>query len=781
MVSWTKEQLDAIETTGTNILVSAAAGSGKTAVLVERIIQQLTRKENPLHIDEILVATFTNAAAEEMRNRIGAALETAIEKDPSSYHLKKQLSLLQRAHISTLHSFCTTVVRQYAYLLDIDPAFRIADEMEIDLLKQEVIEELFEELYSKEDEQLERFFKVVDMFASDRSDVAVEERILTLYTFAMQHPWPEKWLQRVAEAYNVTDEIDEREIEWLTLLKEEAKERFISYIEEIEKAIAITRTSDGPYHYEEALQADLTILYEALEKVDEWNELQEHVQSSKLKSLSRKKVDCDVEKRERVKKIRDRFRSDWNDMKKSWFGRSLHSHIEDMQQLYPVMQDVVTIVMQFKERFMAMKKERALVDFQDLEHFCLAILLADSSTETELKPSDVALSFQRQFKEILIDEYQDINVVQEFILSIVSDQTQKGNIFMVGDVKQSIYRFRHAEPTLFLEKYKLYATDQTAGYRIDLAKNFRSRKSVLDATNYIFRQILDETVGELTYDDAAQLVYGNRSYDDLPFTNAETELYVIDRDDSNSESEVENLVTAQLEARLYAQKIKDWIGTESNEPLQVVDKETNVQRDCTYRDIVILLRSLTDVATIVDELKKEGIPVHAELSTGYLEAIEIKVMLSLLKVIDNPFQDIPLASVLRSPIVGLHEDDLSQIRLSDRRGTFFEALQRYATENKRASERVQTFLTELAHFRELAKEGSLAELIWEIYRTTGYYDFVGGIPGGRQRQANLRALYDRARMYEQTSFRGLFRFLRFIERMEEQRKDLGEARALSEQ
>lgn len=784
MVTWTKEQQAAIDRKGSNILVAAAAGSGKTAVLVERIIQKLIDETDPLHIDEILVATFTNAAAEEMRNRIGAALEKTIAEDPTSYHLKKQLSLLQRASISTLHSFCTQIVRQYAYMIDVDPSFRIADEMEMELIKQEVIEEMFEEAYGQNTEEVDAFYRVIDMFSSDRSDMEVEQLILKLYTFAMQHPQPEKWLRAVCATYDVAADIDENSITWLQILKEEVMETAQSFMEEAERALQIARESDGPYTYVDALESDITFFQQVIEKCRSWDEVQSFAQSETFANLSRKKMECNEDKKTLVQAIRKKYREAWNDLKKEWFNRNLAGHMEDMRQLYPAMEELVSLVLQFSERFTAIKKEKAIVDFSDLEHFCLAIL-TEKMDGTNVVPSDVALQFQKQFKEVLVDEYQDINLVQETILRVVSDEKNGGNMFMVGDVKQSIYRFRHAEPTLFIDKYKKYEEDETAGLRIDLAKNFRSREEVLTSTNFVFKQILDESLGEIEYDDKASLVYGNLSYEEVPLKEAETELLIVDRGTSEERQHegenVEDLEAWRLEARLYAEKIKTWIGKKDSEPFEVVDKKTNQKRPIQYRDIVILLRSLTNAPIIVDEFKKQGIPVHAELKAGYFEAIEIQIMVNMLKIIDNPYQDIPLVSILRSPIVGLEEDELTTIRLENQKGTYFDSLQTYSKKSDELSKRVRQFLQLLEALRVYAKENGLSDLIWHIFGVTGYYDFVGGIPGGRQRQANLRALYDRAKSYEATSFRGLFRFLRFIERMEEQNKDLGEARALSEQ
>ncbi|WP_117161547.1 helicase-exonuclease AddAB subunit AddA [Paraliobacillus sp. X-1268] len=788
MPQWTKEQEDAIYTHGSDTLVAAAAGSGKTAVLVERIIQKLLNQDKPIDIDSLLVVTFTNAAAQEMRNRVAEALEKALEDNPESFHLKKQLSLLQQASIQTLHSFCMDLIRRNSYLLDIDPGFRIADSVEGDLMRQEVLEDLFEEWYGKEPAEQDAFFEVIDRFSSDRSDLEVEALVLKLYNFAMQNPWPEQWLDNLAAMYQVSPDTDESQINWLQILKRDVKSQLFAMRSEAESALALTRESDGPYHYADAIDADLAMIQEASTQLEMgWDMVQAIFKNSKFTALSRKKADFDEAKKEKVKEIRAKYKKRWNDLATDWFSRELSSYLTDMQHLYPTMKQLVILVKEFKQNYVILKKEKALVDFSDLEHYALAILLAEESTEVEAKPSEVAHALQAKFSEVLVDEYQDTNLVQETLLTLVT-QKDPGNMFMVGDVKQSIYRFRHAEPSLFINKYNQFAAKSHPAHRIDLARNFRSRKEVLSATNYIFRQLIDEEVGEIAYEDDAALIYANLMYDDIALMDADAEVVIIDREtqeDPNEEQaeSLEDLEKAQIEARAYATRIQGWIGNKDTPPMQVIDKATGAKRNIEYRDIVILMRSMTWASTIMEELKQQGIPVYAELATGYLEAIEIKIMLSLLKVIDNPKQDIPLASVLRSPIVGLNEEDLAQIRLSKKRTSYYEALQTFVNQTtsdvKRAQ--IELFLTQLKDWRLQARQGALAELIWQIYRDTGYYDFVGGIPGGRQRQANLRALYDRARGYEATSFRGLFRFLRFIDRMEENGDDLGAARALGEQ
>ncbi|GAA0438130.1 helicase-exonuclease AddAB subunit AddA [Lentibacillus halophilus] len=789
MSTWTKKQEEAIYTDGSDVLVAAAAGSGKTAVLVERIIQKLIRQENPVDIDSLLVVTFTNAAAQEMKSRVGQALEANLAENPTSNHLKKQLSMLQRASISTFHSFCLDIVRRHAYLLDLDPAFRIADNMEADLIKQDVIDDLFEEWYGKEGEEQAMFFAAADRFSSDRSDADMEELILKLYTFAMQNPWPESWLDCLADVYKVPDDWQEDDLDWLDIIKNEVRNELDAMEHEMQLAMNVTRESDGPYHYADAVESDFSNLQEARRCLHSWDSLQSFMVASSFSRLSGKKVDCNESKKENVKKLRDRYKKRWNDMKEKWFSRNLSNHISDMQELAPVISHLAELVKQFRTRFTEQKRERAVVDFSDLEHYCMQLLMDPTSQPGYVQPSNVAWNLHEQFTELLVDEYQDTNLVQETILSLISDQQGSGNMFMVGDVKQSIYRFRHAEPSLFIKKYKRFADAASLAGRIDLSSNFRSREDVLNGVNFVFRQILDEHVGEIDYNRDSELMYGNDRYDALPLADPEPELLIIDREAPDEQEDVsleqedyQDLEKAQLEARAYAEKIKRWIGTNGNTPLQVYDKTMDAQRDLQYRDTVILLRSMTWAPTIMDELKKQGIPVYADLSTGYFDAIEVKVMLNVLKIIDNPRQDIPLASVLKSPIVGMNEEDLGQIRLADRDGAYYDALRAFRRQHtNETAVKAGRFLDSLARYRLASRQGALSELIWQVYRETGYYDFVGGMPGGRQRQANLRALYDRARSYETTSFRGLFRFLRFIERMEERGDDLGAARALSEQ
>lgn len=798
--TWTDEQWQAITATGKDILVAAAAGSGKTAVLVERIIKKITSKENPTDVDRLLIATFTNAAAAEMRKRIGDALEKELAERPASLHLRRQLSLLNRASISTLHSFCMNIARKYYYKIDLDPGFRIADETEGQLLMDEVLDDLFEEQYGIEDNAA--FYDLVDRYTGDRSDSELQEMIRKLYDFSRSHPWPDHWLDETVASYrlNGIDTIDD--LPWISELYTDIRIQLTGMLSILETALEITRQPGGPSPYAENIESDMVIIKGLLDAAKtDWHTLYEAMQSfsfSKLKACRGKDVNSDLQ--DQVKTMRDKVKKQLQSIKDELFSRTPEAFLDDLKEMGPVVETLVGLVKEFGRRYTEVKKEKGLVDFTDLEHYALAILRSEDSTPEQLIPSSAALDYREQFVEVLVDEYQDTNHVQESILQLVTkDSDVAGNMFMVGDVKQSIYRFRLAEPGLFLGKYKLFSTEAEAeGWRIDLARNFRSRSEVLDGTNYLFKQIMNETVGEIEYDEQAELKLG-ATYPDSEETRAE--LILIDRDEETGESAAEQedeeeetkeeavmldpseLETVQLEARMMAKKIKAMIGDGTEKPFQVYDRKLDGTRAVTYRDIVILLRSMPWAPTIMEELKQQGIPVYAELSSGYFEAIEVSIMISLLKVIDNPYQDIPLASVLRSPIIGLTEEEMAKIRIADKHGSYYEALQRFLQQNEQDGlfKKLSVFYHQLQNWRTEARSGALSDLIWRVYGETGYYDFVGGMPGGKQRQANLRALYDRARQYEATSFRGLFRFLRFVERMQDRGDDLGAARALGEQ
>ncbi|MEK5102053.1 helicase-exonuclease AddAB subunit AddA [Cytobacillus sp. FSL M8-0252] len=784
-LTWTDDQWKAIHATNQDILVAAAAGSGKTAVLVERIITKILNTDNPMNVDELLVVTFTNASAAEMRHRIGEALEKAIQADPHSYHLRKQLTLLNKASISTLHSFCLEVIKKYYYLINIDPGFRIADETEAQLLRDEVLDDLFEEAYGKEDN--EAFYHLVDTFTNDRSDVALQDMIRQIYDFARANPSMDDYLDKMIEMYNVTPTVNMGDIPFVGYLLSDVRLQLQGVRSLLTHALELTKQPGGPAPRADNFVADIQLVDILIHAAEQsWETLYEAMQSYKFKTLKAcKGEEFEPELIEESKKVRDQAKDVLKKLKEELFSRKAESFLKDMLEMKPHIAGLAQLVKAFAERFAAVKTEKGLVDFADLEHYCLDILgVVDQFNQ--FIPTDAALAYKKQFKEVLVDEYQDTNMVQEAILQLVTNDNElNGNLFMVGDVKQSIYRFRLAEPNLFLNKYNRFTTDgESTGLRIDLARNFRSRKEVLHGTNFIFKQIMGENVGEIVYDEAAELVPGAAYPEEVKHP---IELSMIDLEDEDHTEqpdsfEEEELAQSQLEARLIAKKIKELMASHK----QVYNAKLKQEQPMKYRDVVILLRSMTWAPQMIEELKQQGIPVYADLSQGYFDATEVSIMMSLLKVIDNPYQDIPLAAVLRSPIVGLTENQLATIRVPHQTGAYYEAVQQFCSEVQTGAkvaiyDKLKPFLLQLENWRQKARQGALSDLIWQLYRETRFYDFAGGMPGGKQRQANLRALYDRARQYEATSFRGLFRFLRFIERMRERGDDLGAARALGEQ
>ncbi|WP_077211139.1 helicase-exonuclease AddAB subunit AddA [Bacillus dakarensis] len=789
--TWTDDQWKAITASGQDILVAAAAGSGKTAVLVERIIKKIISSHDPINVDQLLVVTFTNASAAEMKHRIGEALEKAINENPSSKHLRKQLTLLNRASISTLHSFCLEVIRKYYYRIDVDPGFRIGDETEVQLLRDEVMEELFEEEYGKKDN--ESFYALVDTFSNDRSDLALQNIVREIYDFARSNPEPEQYLQSMIQMYKVDESVPLEKLPFMHSLMYHIELQLEGAKQLLQRALQLSEMPGGPAPRAENFLDDIRIIDSLLEaKNESWERLYFALQAISFSRAKPCKGDeFDKELIERAQKLRDKAKKAVQSIQGEFFSRKPESFLRDMKEMSTHIETLAELINRFSDAFNAVKKEKGLVDFADLEHFCLQIL-GEKDTDGNLIPSDAGRSYKNQFKEVFVDEYQDTNMVQEAILQLVTAESEEnGNLFMVGDVKQSIYRFRLAEPNLFLGKYNRFTVDgEETGLKIDLSKNFRSRKEILDGTNFLFKQLMGVKVGEIEYDQAAELVKGANYPED---ENHPIQLLLIDQEGKESVEEenedaasiqfdAADLEQSQLEAKVIASRIKKMI----EERKQVFNSKSNTNRPIMYRDIVILLRSMTWAPQIMEEFKEQGIPIYANLSAGYFEATEVSIIMSLLKIIDNPYQDIPLASVLRSPIVGLSEEELALIRVQNRRGAYYDAVVSFhqskpSPQREELHEKISKFQEMLEKWRSQARQGALSELIWQLYRDTGFFDFVGGLPGGKQRQANLRALYDRARQYEETSFRGLFRFLRFVERMRDRGDDLGAARALGEQ
>ena len=798
---WTKEQLQAIETRRCNLLVAAAAGSGKTAVLVERIIRIITDEENPVDIDKLLVVTFTSAAASEMRERIATAISKALEKSPNSKNLQRQLTLLGRANITTMHSFCLDVIKNYFYTIDLDPSFRIGDETEATLMKNEIIEELFEEYYEEENEE---FKELLEAYSGSKDDEKLKEMILSLYRFSMSGPWPERWLIEKAEAFNIStlEELDKSE--WVNVLKESLRVELTGFLNMYKKAIEIINDTDGLQPYLEAFNSDYDYLLRAYESLDGGlNDIYIALNSIsfiRLKGIKKNQV-YDENVQESVRSIRESIKKKIKSLIDSTFEFTPQEALDGIMGVYPFMKTLATITLEFSKRFEEKKREKNILDFNDLEHLCLKILI-DKDENNNIVPSKVAEHFMEFFDEVLVDEYQDSNNVQETIIDLVSRrQSEESNVFMVGDVKQSIYRFRQAKPELFLDKYNRYSLEEGSKDRkIQLYKNFRSRKEVIEGVNYIFKMVMSNTVGELEYTDEEALNLGasfKESNDEESVVGGEIELHILDKSgiikeevvdedsEDGSKEEEEDIDAITLEAKIVAKRIKELFEVNDGKKFKVFDKGTNEYRDVRYKDIVILLRATKNWAEIfLDELGSEGIPVYADTGSGYFESIEIRTIMSLLKIIDNPLQDVPMIATLRSPICGFTAEELSDLRLLNKDLYFYEIIKEVFDGNYEVNEELKfkcdKFIEGLSKWRERAIYTPIDEFIWYLYMDTAFYGYVGAMPNGKLRQANLKILFQRAKQYESTSFKGLFNFINFINKLRKSSGDMGSAKVLGE-
>lgn len=816
-VSWTTEQQQVIDLRNRNILVSAAAGSGKTAVLVERIVKIITNKNHPVDIDHLLIVTFTNAAAAEMRERIGNAIEKALDEQPGDEHLLRQLTLIHNAQITTIDSFCLYVVRNHFHEIDLEPNFRIGDEGELKLLREDVLGKVLEQNY---EEPSEAFSDFVEGYASGRTDAALNEMILQLYEFSRSYPWPEKWLDSFVGAYRIETREELDRAEWLVPLTQNIRFVLKDCEQLLKQALAVTQQDDGPDMYEKAVRSDLE-KYESLSKLTSFCELSGALSDIKYDRLaSSRGFEGDPDKLELVKSLREQAKDVVKKLCKQYFFCSPEMMIEQLERTEPMLEEVVRLTKQFADEFAAAKRRKNLVDFHDVEHFALQILV-DEETE---KAKKTAEEFRDTFEEIMIDEYQDSNEVQETLLrSISREERGENNIFMVGDVKQSIYRFRLARPELFMKKYDSYSLEESTTQRIDLHKNFRSRAEVLTCTNDIFYKIMVRSLGNVEYDAEAAL-YPGASYPDIGMKKTagkeetaeeQTKQNIADFTpeillaDSNDEllEDTELSDKKTLEAKIVAEEIRHLMKTQP-----VTDKATGELRMARYSDIVILLRSLSGWAdSLVEVLNGNGIPAHTVSSTGYFSTVEVQTVLSMLRLLDNPRQDIPMAAVLRSPMAGLTDEELAVLRLEDGSVPFHEAVLELAEglyeedgqkeisnpeadqkQGKNADEKPENHIESTAHqkllefykkyrqLRQLVPDTPIHELIERILQETGYGHYVSAMPAGKRRMANLNMLLEKAAAYEKTSYKGLFHFVRYIDELQKYDVDFGEADTVGE-
>lgn len=794
---WTDEQLSAIKTRNCNLLVAAAAGSGKTAVLVERIIRVITNEEAPVDIDKLLVVTFTNAAAAEMRERIAIAISKELDKNPNSKNLQKQLTLLNRANITTMHSFCLDVIKSNFHKIDLDPSFRIGDQTEGTLIKAEVIDELFEDKYDEDDAD---FINLVEVFGNYKNDDNLKDLVLDLYDFTMSGPWPERWLIDSAEAFNIKTLEELNNSKWVKVLNESISVEIQGYIKAMEKAIEIINGTDGLEPYLDSFISELSQIKNVYENISHGLEKMYmevlSISFGKLKPIKKDKV-SDENAQNLVKNIRDDIKKRISSLVNNIFSVMPNDMLINIQGSYPYIKKLSEIVLEFGERFSKKKKERNILDFNDLEHLCLKILI-EYDENKNIIPSKVAENFKNYFDEVLVDEYQDSNSVQETIINLVSRRDSDiPNVFMVGDVKQSIYRFRQAKPELFIEKYNNYQTNIGINRKIQLYKNFRSRKEIIDGVNYIFKEVMSQTVGELEYtdDEALNLGANYKEFDDDNITlGGAIEVNIVDKNGKNIEEDIEDeqeeIDAVNLEGRIIAKRINELMSSKAEKVFKVLDKETGEYRPLRYKDIVILLRATKNWSeSLLEELGKEGIPVYADTGSGYFESIEIRTIISLLKVIDNPMQDIPMIALLRSPIMNFSAEELSDIRLVNKEKYFYENIKYIVDESSEENgylyskdivDKCVYLLQCIDKWRKKSIYMAIDEFIWYLYMDTAYYGYVGAMPNGMLRQANLKVLFQRARQFEETSFKGLFNFINFINKLTKSSGDMGSAKILGE-
>ncbi len=815
-ITWSKEQTQAINEKGSNLLVAAAAGSGKTTVLVERIIRKIINEK--MDIDKLLVVTFTNAAASEMRERILNAIYKKIEENPNDIHLQKQITLLNKASICTIHSFCLNVIRNYFYEIDVPANFQIGDSTEMELLKQEALDEVLEEKYAQKEES---FLKLVDTYANYRVDEDLKELILNIYSKIQSHPFPKQWLDEKVEMFNFSDKMEQdiSKTIWGKMLLQELQEQLK------ENCLKLAEVENELKKYPELQKYVLTIesdeeKLEAIENLIKenatWDKVYIEMQNLKFENWPNSKK-ITIEYKNQAKDVRDKVKQTINNLKTKIIMDNSQEANKAINTMYPILFSLKELVFEFEEAYSAKKRARNSIDFNDIEHFALSILIKQNE-KGEFEPSSVAKELQEKYEEIAIDEYQDSNLVQEYILNSVSKQN---NIFMVGDIKQSIYRFREAKPELFLEKYKTYELveelpkqsiasygqlmqRQTSsmvspnGQKIKLFQNFRSRKEVLNLCNWVFEQIMSEELGDVEYNEEEYLNPG-ANYEEAQ--NMLPELHILDlekeekqeetdfqeyeeNDDEEDpeekeekEEEIQIIEKTTEEAKMVANLIEKLF----KQDFMVQDKKQG-KRKIQYKDIVILLRSTKVPAPIYEkELAKKQFPVFCDTSSQYLEAEEVQTILALLKVMDNPLQDIELIQVLRSPIGNFTDNDLVEIRLADTRGYFYEAmLKKRVSAEENLKNKIDAMLNSLEQWRQLEKELPLNELIWKIYSDTNYYNYVGLLSNGTLRQANLKMLFERAKQYESASFKGLYHFINFMDRLHINNSDLSSAKIVGE-
>ncbi|MGN0155951.1 MAG: helicase-exonuclease AddAB subunit AddA [Lachnospiraceae bacterium] len=771
-VCFTEDQLKVITLRDRNILVSAAAGSGKTTVLVERIIQLISDEKHPVDIDRLLVVTFTNAAAASMREKISDAIAAKLSEQPQNEHLQKQATLLHNALITTIHSFCLFLIRNNFNDIGLDPGFRVADEGEIKLLQETVMQDLLEELFAKQDAA---FLKMADRFITGNTMNGLTQILFSLYKHAMSDPFPEEWLKRRLGDYHAETEEELQETEWMHFLDTFTKRNIEECMKTTKENIKICEQPDGPYMYLTALEQDIALLEKAqvCSSFSQYCAFFEALSFAKL--ATKKDTSVDPLKRETVKAARDNMKDVMQDLRKKYYSSSCASVLAGMAENEEIVRTLSETVMEFLKRFQAAKRDKKLIDFSDMEHLALQILLVKE--DGRYVPSRTALDYRSYFKEIMVDEYQDSNLVQEWILKTVSGEDDGCfNRFMVGDVKQSIYKFRLACPQIFMEKYDTYQKEESKTQRIDLSQNYRSRKEVIEGVNTLFYRLMDRELGEVVYDKECALYPGAQFPQEEAGEPSQylPEILLIEKDDSKRSKQ-------EQEAEAIAGRIREMIQT-----LQVRNEEDGTMRKASYRDIVILLRNNSGWDEVFKKvLEQEGIPVCIATKTGYFSTNEIRTVMNFLRVVDNPRQDIPLFGTMKSCFGKFSDEETAYIRAVGGEN-LYEALQLYAkrkTQDAKETElslKCQRFLSFLQKYRNMVSYEPIHKILRKLFLETGYLYEIAALPGGEQRLANVNMLLEKAENFEKTTYSGLFYFIRYMEQIQKYDVDYGEAGILDE-
>ena len=794
-MTFTTEQQQVIDLRDRNLLVSAAAGSGKTAVLVERIISRITDPQHPIDIDQLLIVTFTNAAAAEMKERIGAAIEKKLEENPGDSHLQRQQTLLHNAQITTIHSFCLYVIRNYFHRINLEPDFRIGEEGELRLLQQDVLDDVLEAYYR---ENSPEFLELAETLATGKTDDRLKETILTLYHFAMSDPWPEEWLKSCMAPYKLESAEEFEKQPMYAAMLQYLHAVTDQWVQMMENCLIVSQDSDGPQMYMAPLEQEYEMLKELLccDSYQSYTAVIERITFGRLPAA--RNFAGDERKKSYVQGLRNEIKDSRKKLMEQFFFLPCQEMIENLGKNRSVIEMLVQVTITFIESFHAKKREKNMLDFNDLEHLALEILVEKEAKE----PSQTAVELRSRFAEVMVDEYQDSNYVQETILKSVA---KENNMFMVGDVKQSIYRFRMARPELFMEKYDTYTIGDSENQKIDLHKNFRSRGEVLDTVNDIFYHIMHKDLGNVEYDKQAALYRGMEFAESKEAEMFRTEILVADPEEFSGNfaetgdvreakniGEIKNIEKLgdtkdtgntrdtgkleeieDIEAVMIAGKIKELLLKQ-----QVTDKQTGQLRPIEYRDIVILLRGLGSYGSqLAEVLKSHGIPAITTAGTGYFSAIEVQTILNMLRLLDNPRQDIPMTAVLKSQIGSVTEEELARIRIAFRDCPFYQSVFSYAAEGEDAGlrEKLQTFLEKINEFRKRIPDTPIHELLYQVMDETGYLDYVYALPGGQVRRANLEMLLEKAIAYEKTSYHGLFHFIRYINQLQKYEVDFSEA------